>query len=149
MSHWAAKLFAKAIESLINRKEGQSSIGNVIDSIWKQPIKLLAAFFVAPFLVFRVAAYAKNPARRYIAGFGLFVSVLGAWFAGTFIGTAVGALLIAAKVGLLWGIAFIVGTGLSVILSVTFSIIVLNSLSCLFLHMSSEEVIDHLKSISE
>jgi len=84
-----------------------------------------------------------------VAGVGLFISVLGAWFAGTLIGTAVGALLIAAKVGLLWGLAFVVGTGLSVILSVTFSIIVLNSLSCLFLHMSSDEVIEHLKSISE
>jgi len=75
MSHWTATLFAKAFEALKNNKKtGQSSVGVVIDSIWKQPIKLLAAFLVAPFLVFRVAE------RMLKIQFGVMWLVLGYLF---------------------------------------------------------------------
>jgi len=124
-------------------------MGTVLKSIARYPIKAVAAFFVAPFLAFRVARMAKNPVRRAVAGVGLFISVLLGWFAGTALGTAAGALLIASKVGLLWGIAFFVGTLLSVTLSVAFSILVFNATALFFLHASSEEVIEYLCALSE
>lgn len=104
---------------------------------------------MAPFLVFRVAQTAKNPVRRVIASVGLFLSIVAAWLAGTLLGTAAAALLIIAKIGLIWGIAFFIGTILSVIFSVVFSILAFNATSWLFLHMSSEEVVEYLRSISE
>ena len=110
---------------------------------------MIAAFVLAPFLAFRVAALAKNPVRRLIAGVGFILSILAAWLAGTFLGTVAGALLIAAKVGMLWGLAFIVGTTLSVVLSVSFSILVMNAVAFFFLHMSSEEVVAYLRSLSD
>lgn len=58
-------------------------------------------------------------------------------------------MLVAAKFGLLYGVAFFVGTALSVTLSVTFSILVLNATACFFLKMSSQEVVDHLRTISK
>ena len=150
MSHWAASLFATGLEALMRKRiDGQSSLGVVVKSIWRYPIKMIAAFLVAPFLAFRVAALAKNPVRRLIAGVGFFLSILAAWLAGTFLGTVAGALLIAAKVGMLWGLAFIIGTTLSVVLSVAFSILVMNAVAFFFLHMSSEEVVAYLRSLSD
>lgn len=104
---------------------------------------------MAPFLAFRVARAAKNPVRRVIASAGLFLAIVAAWLAGTLLGAAGAALLIGAKIGLIWGIAFFIGTTLSVTLSVVFSILAFNATSWLFLHMSSEEVVEYLRSISE
>jgi hypothetical protein len=142
-------LFASALDALIKRPTGSGSLATVAKSVLRYPIKAVAAFVVAPFLAFRVARAARNPARRAIAGIGLFVAVLLAWLAGTFLGTAVGALLVMSHIGLFWGIGFLIGTTLSVALSVVFSILVLNATSWLFLHMSSEEVVAYLNSISE
>ena len=150
MTHWAVSLAASALESLHRQKKiGDSSLGTVLSSILRQPIKTIAAFFFAPFLAFRIARFAKNPIRRIIAGVGLFIAMLAGWLAGTALGTATGALLIMSKFGFLWGFAFFVGTTTSVILSVAFSLLALNSTAWLFLHMSSEDVINHLRSLSD
>lgn len=124
-------------------------MGTVLMSIGRYPVKALAAFFVAPFLAFRVARVAKNPTRRLIAGIGLFIALVLAWLAGTGLGTATAAMLIASKVGVLWAVAFFVGTFLSVTLSVAFSILVFNAVSFFFLHASREEVIEYLRTLSE
>ena len=144
-----SKLFSSALEALLKRPAGSGSLATVAKSIIRYPIKTVAAFIAAPFLAIRVAGAAKDPVRRAIAGVGLFIAVLLAWLAGTFLGTAVGALLVMSHIGMFWGIGFIVGTTLSVTLSVAFSVLVLNTTALFFLHMSSEEVVAYLKSISE
>lgn len=146
---WTATLFATALDALSKKPKGSGSpFGSVTKSVLRYPIKTIAAFVTAPFLAFRVARSAKNPTRRVMAGIGLFIAITMAWLAGTLIGTATGALLIMSHMGLMWGLAFFVGTTLSVTLSVIFSILVLNATAWFFLHMSSEEVIDYLRSIS-
>lgn len=151
------KVFVTGLEALAKKRQGGGwkgggpggSIATVTKAILRYPIKTIAAFLVAPLLAFRVVRVAKNPIRRFVAGIGLFIAMLLAWLAGTFLGTLAGAALIASGVGLIWGIAFFVGTTLSVTLSVVFSILVLNATSWLFLHLSSEDVLIYLKSISE
>ena len=150
MAYWASQLAVSALEAVLRqRKTGGSSVRAAATSVLRYPLKAVAAFFTAPFLAFRVARVAKNPVRRLIAGVGLFIAMLAGWFAGTALGTAAGALLIASHVGLLWGLAFFVGTSISVVMSVAFSFLVLNATAWLFLHISSEEVVEYLRSISE
>lgn len=149
MAHWAASLFANATEALAKRPRGGSSMAAVTKSILRYPIKMLAAFLMAPFLALRVASLAKSPLRRLVAGIGLFIAVLAAWLAGTFLGTFAGALLVTSNLGFMWGIAFLFGATTSVTLSVAFSVLVLNATAWLFLQLSSEEVLDYLRSISE
>ena len=110
---------------------------------------MLAAFFAAPFLIVRLAVTVRNPWRRTIAIVGLVLAVVLAYLAGTFLGTVAGALLVMSGVGVLVGLGFLVGTFLSVFLSLSFSLIVLNTVSLLFLKMSSKEVVDYLKSLSK
>lgn len=131
------------------RNSGDSAFGAVAKSVVRLPIKAVAAFFCAPFLAFRVVRIAKNPVRRIIAGTGLFIALLAAWAAGTFLGSIAGAVLVGLKLGLFWGFAFLVSTSVSVVLSVTFQLLVLNAFSLFFLHMSSEEVVQYLKTLSE
>jgi len=150
MSHWTASLFAIGMEAIAkNRSNGQGALAGAMASIMRYPIKAVAAFLVAPFLVFRVAKFAKNPIRRVIATVGLFLSILLSWAAGTFLGTMAGALFVLSKLGPLIALGFVLGTILSVTLSVAFSMLVLNATSWLFLQLSSEDVIAHLKSISD
>lgn len=150
MSHWTASLFATGLEAINkNHKSGQSALATTLSSIIRHPIKIIAAFLLAPFLAFRVARAAKNPLRRVIASVGLVLAVLLAWATGTFLGTITGALLVYSAFGPLMAFGFILGTTLSITLSVAFSILVLNSASWFFLHMSSEDVIEYLKSISD
>lgn len=150
MNHWTASLFATGMEAIKkSRDKGQGALASVTASIMRYPIKVIAAFLVAPFLVFRVARVARNPFRRSIAAVGLLVAVLFAYAAGTFLGTLAGAALVLSKFGLLIALGFLLGTSLSVTLSVAFSILVLNATSWLFLHLSSEDVISYLKTVSE
>lgn len=150
MLNSATRLGITVLEMLMKRRaRGGSSLGGAIAAVVRLPFRAIAAFFTAPFLAFRVAAVAKNPVRRAIAGVGLFIAMLAGWFAGTFLGTTTAALLIAAKVGLFWGFAFFIGTTISVVLSVAFSYLVLSATSYFFLQMSSEDVVEYLRSISE
>jgi len=150
MSHWTANLFAAGIDAINkNQKNGQVALATTLSSIIRQPIKIIAAFVVAPFLAFRIARAAKNPIRRAIASVGLVLAVLLACAAGTFLGSMAGAVLVLSAFGPLMAIGFLLGTTLSLTLSVAFSILVLNATSWFFLHMSSEDVIAYLNSISE
>lgn len=150
MSHWTASLFASGMEAISkSQSNGKGALAAAIFSIIRYPIKAIAAFVVAPFLVFRVARYAKNPIRRGVATVGLFMAVLSAWVAGTFLGTLAGGLFVLSKFGPFIAMGFLLGTTLSVILSVAFSMIVLNATSWFFLQLSSDDVIAHLKTISE
>lgn len=146
----AASFAAMALRAALKQKSsGGSAFRTVATSVLRTPVKAVAAFICAPFLALRVALAAKNPVRRAIAGAGLFIAVMAAWFAGTFLGTLAGAALVAAKLGLFWGFAFLISTSISVVLSVTFSLLVLNATALFFLHMSSEEVVQYLQALSE
>ena len=143
-----------AIESVLDAilsdaSQERSKLKRIFQSIASHPIKMLAAFFAAPFLIVRLAVTVRNPWRRTIAIVGLVLAVVLAYLAGTFLGTVAGALLVMSGVGVLVGLGFLVGTFLSVFLSLSFSLIVLNTVSLLFLKMSSKEVVDYLKSLSK
>lgn len=136
------KLFRNVVES------EAKNILEISTAIFKQPIKLIAAFLTAPALLFKIIRRAENPRRRAMAKLGLVVGVVGAYLAGTFLGTTAAALLITAKVGLIMGLAFWFGTGLSIFLTVLFQLLVFNVITYGFLHMSSEEVMQYLHDIS-
>lgn len=150
MNKLTAILFATGMDAIKKSQgKGQGAFVNVMASIVRYPLKTIAAFLVAPFLALRVVWVAENTTRRAIAALGLFLSVLGAWAAGTFLGTIAGAALVLSKFGVLVALGFLLGTSLSVTLSVAFSILVVNATSWLFIHLSSEDVISYLKTISE
>jgi hypothetical protein len=112
------------------------------------PIKLVAAFISAPVLIVRLAVTVRNPLRRAIATIGLIFAVTLAYLAGTFLGTVAGAFFVMSNIGILAGVGFFVGSFLSVFLSLTFSVFVLNAVSFLFLKLSTQEVVDYLQSLS-
>lgn len=149
MASWAATLAAIVIERLsLRQADSPGQVQTAVRMVWTYPIKGLAVFFTAPFLAYRVARLADDPWRRRIAGLGLVFSVIAAWLAGTAVGTTAAALLIMLKIGFFFGIAFLVGTALSLTLSAAFSLIVLNATACFFLKLSSQEIVDHLRSTS-
>jgi hypothetical protein len=150
MGNWIASFFASALEAIPRgRAAGQSSVASAVRSVVRAPLKAIAAFLFAPFLVLRVARIATDSKRRWVAAVGLFVSAVLALAAGTLLGTLTGTFLIAQLFG--WGtaIGFLVGTTFSVILTVTFQVLVLNATCFLFLGLSSGEVVEYLKSRSE
>lgn len=96
----------------------------------------------------RLAVTVRNPLRRAIATIGLIFAVTLAYLAGTFLGTVAGAFFVMSNIGILAGVGFFVGSFLSVFLSLTFSVFVLNAVSFLFLKLSTQEVVDYLQSLS-
>ena len=128
---------------------GNSKIKSIAKAIWSYPIKIIVSFVAAPFLIFRIAKITKNPMRKWIAIIGLLLSLLASYAAATFLGSLVGAALIATNISVLAGIGFLFGTTLSIYLSVIFSIITFNTVSFFFLKASSEEVIAYLKEVSK
>lgn len=146
----AISFLSKALDtSAKSVNSNKNPIITTAKSIYRHPVKLLATYIAAPYLVWCIARRASNPNRKYIAALGLFISVLLAWAAGTFLGTFTGAMLITSGFGAFWGISFFIGTSISAILSVAFSVAALNASSYLFLQLSSEDVIEHLRSIIE
>lgn len=143
-------LFSAAITAIPkDAANGVSTLGSITRSVTRYPIKAFATFFMAPILIVRVARVTKNPIRRLIASIGLFLAVLLSYISGTFLGSVVGALFVASHVGWLVGLGFLVGSTLSVFLSLIFSIFVLNATSWIFLQMSAEDVVEHLNSVSK
>jgi hypothetical protein len=127
----------------------KSHIAQIFKKVASHPIKMVAAFFTAPFLMVRVALKVENPIRRIIAVSGLIVALLLAYLAGTFLGSLAGAAFVASKVGILMAVGFLIGSTLSVMFSVTFCIFVFNLVSLIFLKMSSQEVVDYLHELSQ
>jgi hypothetical protein len=145
----ALDILERGITALANdATREKSKIGEILKKIAAHPFKVLATFIAAPFLVIKIALIVKNPIRRAISIVGLLISILLSYVAATFLGSLVGALFVASHVGIIAGIGFLFGTALSVYLGVIFSIIVLNSVSFIFLKLSSQEVVDYLQKIS-
>jgi len=125
-----------------------SKLKRLFHKVASHPIKMLAAFFTAPILITRLALTVRNPWRRTIAIVGLILSVSLAYLSGTFLGTVAGALFVMSGVGVLVGLGFLIGSFLSIFLSLAFSLLTLNTVSLLFLKMSTQEVVDYLDRLS-
>lgn len=150
MSNWIASFFATALSNVAaSKSEGRSPLASAIRSIAHAPLKAAGAFIFAPFLVFRVVRLASDKRRRWVAAIGLFLAVVLALGAGTFLGSLAGAFLMNTLFGPWVAIGFIIGTSVSVVLTVTFQILILNATCFLFLGLSSEEVVNHLQRASE
>ena len=135
-------------EALTAAADEKGKLSRIFKRVASHPVKMIAAFFAAPFLMLRIAWSVKNQVRRFLAIVGLIVAFLMSYVAGTFLGSIAGAALIASKVGYIMALGFLVGTTLSMILSVTFCVFVFNFVSFIFLKMNTQEVIDHLHDIS-
>ncbi|MEP5764956.1 MAG: hypothetical protein ABJ308_10185 [Halieaceae bacterium] len=144
-----AAIFQSVLSSLSDQatKEG-SNLRVALRSIASYPLKSLAAFFFAPILVFRVIRKSDNKLRKWIACFGAALGLLVAYVSGTFLGTMGGVALIAGSFGVLTAFAFLIGTALSVIISLTFSYFVFSFTCFVFLKLSTEEVAEYLMEIS-
>lgn len=142
---FTATLLGKGLLAIADQTSIEGSkVKAVIKAIRSYPFKVIATFFVAPFLLLRLAFRVENPFRRTMAVCGILLSIVFAYVAGTFLGSLAGALFILSHYGPLMAVGFLIGSTVSVIFTVTFIIIILNSTSWLFLHLSSQEVIDHL-----
>jgi hypothetical protein len=147
--NYIASLFASALTAVAKKPDGSTNFRAAFRSIVRHPIKVIASFFFAPFLAIQVARTAKNPVRRAIAIAGMLLGTLLAWIAGTFLGSVIGAIFMASNFGPLVGLGFLFGTTFSFVFSVTFMILTFNATTWLFLHMSSDEVIAYLNSLSK
>mgnify|MGYP000934534064 CR=1 FL=1 len=152
--NWAASLFASVIEALSRRSDGQrSSLATVGRSILRYPIKTHAAFLLAPILALRTACVAKDPVSRVIAGAGLVMAVLVAWGVGAVAGGLAFKIFGFFEVAEWFGWTAAVGCalfGVTVVsVSVVLSAVALNANAWCFLHMSSQEVVDYLRTLSE
>lgn len=148
-SQAAGEILGRGINAIAeSATKEKSKFGAVFKKIAGHPIKVLASYIAAPVLVFKIAWKVENPIRRTIAIVGLLLSLVLSYLAATFLGTLAGAAFVASHIGVLAAIGFLVGTTLSVYLSVIFSILVFNSVSFIFLKISAQEVVDYLNEIS-
>lgn len=142
-------IFTRGVNAITeSASKEKSKFGAVLKTIAGHPIKVLASFITAPFLVFKIACKVENQVRRLIAIVGLLLSLALSYIAATFLGTLAGAAFVASHIGVLAAAGFLVGTTLSVCLSVIFSIMVFNAVSFVFLKISAQEVVDYLNQIS-
>ena len=79
----------------------------------------------------RIALKVNNPIRRVIATIGLLLSVIFAYVAAAFSGSTLAAAFVTSHTGIPAG--FLLGTMLSVYLSVMFSILIFHAVSFVFL----------------
>jgi len=145
----AGEILEKGVNAIADdTSKEKSKFTSVFKKIAGHPFKILASFVAAPFLIIRIAWNVKNPIRRVIAVIGLLLSVIFSYVSATLLGTLAGAAFVASNIGIIAGIGFLVGTSLSIYLSVIFSIIVFNTVSFIFLKISAQEVADYLNEIS-
>jgi hypothetical protein len=146
MNPFFSMLFSASTEFVRGRQAGLAS---AMKSVVRYPLNAVATLLFAPFLAVRVARIAKNPIRRMIAGVGLLTGVAAAYVAGTFVGKTAFALFMFANFGFSMGLGVLIGSLTSVIVSGTIIALAFNGTCLLFLKMSAEDVVAHLKSASE
>lgn len=145
MNPLVSTLLSASTEFLRGRQAGLAS---AMKSVVRYPLHAVATLLFAPFLALRVAGIAKNPIRRAIAGAGLLAGVVAAYVAGTFVGKTAFALVMFANFGFSVGLGMLIGSLTSVIVSGTIIGLAFNGTCLLFLKMSAEDVVAHLKSAS-
>lgn len=146
---FAAELLVSGIAAIKSQASSEGNkIGLIFKNIVSHPVKVIASFITAPILVFRIASLVENKIRRNLAIAGLLLSLVASYACATFIGTFFGALFVASHIGFLSGVGVLIGLSSSVYLSVIFSIISFNTVSFIFLKVSTQEVVDYLNEIS-
>ena len=139
----AVEIFKRVSESI--PQEG-SRIVAALKAIVRYPLKVLAAFLLAPILVVRVALNSDaSLTRRIIAVVGLVLATLLSYITATFLGTIAGTLIIASTFGILTAIAFFIGTATTIYITVAAMALVFNSICFLVLQMNRQDVIDYLE----
>lgn len=147
---WAASALANGLDVLQRSSaDAPLTLAGAVRAVARAPIKLLAAFVAAPLLAFRLASSTTNPLRRLIAGLGIFLGLIAAWFAATVLGSFTGAFVVGSLFGPVIGLTFLIGTTFSIFIGLLFSIFVFNAVCLLSLHMSSQDVIEHLRRLSD
>ncbi|MCZ0944329.1 MAG: hypothetical protein OXJ53_14845 [Gammaproteobacteria bacterium] len=142
----AADILGHAIGAIHKDMSAETSrLRAVFSTIARYPVKVFATFLVAPILLVKLACTVKNPLRRAFAIAGLLLALFASYCCGTFLGSLTGAALIWSQLGPLMAIGFLIGTALSVFLSVVFSILTLNAVSFVFLKMNTQEILDYLR----
>lgn len=150
MISFISSLFSSAMENIPkSAAAGRIPFLAVLGSVIRAPLKAIASFIFAPFLVLRLVATAKDNRRKLIAAFGLISACILSMMAGSFLGSLAGMYFIYNVFGAIPAIGYLVGTSLSVIFTVTFQILILNATCFLFLGLSSQEIVDYLKNVSE
>lgn len=149
MYQWAPQIISMCADVLKQHPSKTAKFFSVVSLVLRYPIKAVAAFVFSPILAIRIVALSKKPIRKIIVGLGVIVAIIISMFSGKFLGSLVGAIFIGSKFGLLAGLGFALGTTFSVSMAMVFSLFIFNGTILMFLHLSSDEVIAYLKSISE
>ncbi|WP_226668961.1 hypothetical protein [Microbulbifer aggregans] len=145
----AAVIFKAIFDSLKDEVEpGKSRIQVAVRKITSYPIKVLGAFFAAPFLIIKVAKKVENPTRRKFALAGIILGLICSYIAGTALGSFFGLIFIASSFGFLAALGFLIGTFMSVVFTVGFAFLVFNFVCYVFLKLSSDEVAKYLEELS-
>ena len=127
MKKIAGEILASGLGAITkDAKKESKKVGSFFKMILSHPIKVLASFLIAPFLLLRVAFKVENWKRKTIAIIGFLLSIILSYAAATWLGKVVGLWFIATKIGILTALGFLLGTTISVYLSLIFSIIVFN-----------------------
>lgn len=147
-------MFSKSAIDLLDRSlvainnsasTGSNKLWATLKTLLSHPLKVVAAFLIAPFLCISIALSTKSIFRKVFAVVGLLTALGLSYLTSIYLGKLVGAALVASNFGFALGLAFLFGTAISVTLSVLFSILVFNATSYLFLKMNTEEVIEYLR----
>lgn len=142
-------LLSRSIDAIADdASSGKSKIKAITKTIAQYPFKILASFIMAPFLLVRMAWKVKSIPRRIFAIIGIILAVISSYAAGTTVGSITGALFIGSHVSWLVGLGFLIGSTLSIFLSVLFSFTIFASTSYLFLKMNNEDLLSYLDEIS-
>lgn len=142
----AVKDIANSIEKSFNSEN--QNISNFFQKIISYPLKIIASFIFAPFLMLKVILFIKTPIRRIIAGGGFLIAILTTYTVSTWLGKAACFWFIKNTVGWFTAFGFLIGTTFSIMVTVIISVAIFNFICFIFLKMSNEEVIDYLKEIS-
>jgi len=151
VAHWSiAGYLPKTLESVtaVNAEAGQrrAQLTTVIGKVFRYPLKMAVLFVASPILLFLIAKSArKSLLQRVIAAFGLLLGIGIAVAVFLFMRTLSGALLMLIHFGVLGFLGFLLGTTLSIVITVAFCLWLLLLISWVFLHMSSEDIVDALK----
>ena len=137
------------------KKDLENEAGKIkalFTSILRIPIKVIATFILSPImLVIILINVRKNDKismiRFYMIIIGFVIAIIVSYLAGTFLGGLAGAIFIASHIGYITAIGFIIGSSLSVFITVAFQIIIFNLTTTLFLKISQKETIKYLEEM--
>lgn len=143
-----ARIISEAISLIAQQASKESiSIRSIIKSILSHPIKMLATFILAPWIMFTIIRKTKNTRRKYISIFGLTLGLVIAYLTSAAFGTFTLALIAFTYIGTLSAIGVLIGTTFSIVFSVALTLLVFNTICLAFLKICNSEILNHLDSL--